>query len=227
MRNKIIYLLVVITGVAALLLYFSPANRIERSYAAMMESGVLDLGILEAYIQRHEAMNNVQYNRALNQAALLDDGYLLKVVEHYADGSFILFADTAERILSKLPSESIKFNLVAGRIYETDEFGLQNVNKAAYYLSYAALRGNGPAAKHLANVYLKANCPVEAATWAKVVNASDDVSPCGTLPVDVNKFSDAEWNSVLVNSDKILESRATGEIPRIEFHSTCSIINEP
>lgn len=225
-KTKLSLLILAVTIVVMLVMYL-PVYMVERNYDAMTQAGDLDLDILEAYMKRHEPLDDVGYNRALNQAALLDDRYLQKVVERYAEGSFILFTDTAQRILSRLPSESIKFNLVAGRIYETDEFGLQDFNKAAYYLSYAALRGNGPSAKHLANVYIKVNCPVEAAIWAKVVNASDDVSPCGTLPVDVNRFSDAEWDNVLINSDKILQSRTTGEIARIEYQSNCPLKINP
>lgn len=212
--------------IAALFLYFSPANRAERNYAAMIEEGRLDLVVLEAYIQLHESMDDVEYNRALNQAAMLDDRYLQKVVERYARGSFILFTDTAERILSKLPSESIEMNLVAGRIYESDEFGLQNIDRAARHLSYAALRGNDASAKHLVNVYLKAHCPVEAATWANVVNANENASQCERIALDVNQFSEAEWLSVLMNADKLLQARAAGEIANIEFKTSCPLNNK-
>lgn len=225
MRNKFLLISVVIASVASLWLYFLPENRLERDYVTMMKSGVMDMEIIEPYLQLHEAMDDVEYNRALNQAALLDDRYLHKVVEHYANGSFILFMDTAERVLTKMPSESIEFNLVAGRIYATDEFGLQNYSRAARYLSYAALRGNDASAKHLANVYLKANCPVEAATWASVVNANENASQCERIAIDVNQFSEDEWLSILMNADKLLQAKAAGEVAEIEFQTACSLHN--
>ncbi|HEY9050829.1 MAG TPA: hypothetical protein VIQ03_04750 [Gammaproteobacteria bacterium] len=226
MKKNIIVVFVLASVVAALFLYYSPANRTERNYAAMREEGRIDLTVLDAYIQLHESRDNVEYNRALNQAALVDDRYLQKAVERYASGSFILFTDTAERILSRLPSESVELNLVAGRIYATEEFGMQNLEKAAHYLSYAALRGNDPAAKHLANVYLKSNCPVEAATWASVVNANENASQCERIALDVNQFSEAEWLSILMNADKLLQARATGKVANIEFKTSCSLNNK-
>lgn len=226
MQKNITIFLILASAVVAILLYYSPANRVERNYAAMKQEGRLDLAVLEAYIQLHEPLDDVEYNRALNQASMLDDRYLQKVVERYSKGSFILFTDTAERILSKLPSESVELNLVAGRIYETEEFGLQNFQKAARHLSYAALRGNDASAKHLAKVYLKSNCPVEAATWASVVNANEDASACERMPIDVNRFSEAEWNSVLVNSDRLLQARASGEVVDIEFQTDCPLNNK-
>ncbi|TNF32785.1 MAG: hypothetical protein EP315_09185 [Gammaproteobacteria bacterium] len=221
-KNKYV-LILAMTVIALVVVYYLPDNRTERNYAAMLEQQKLDLAVLEPYLQLHEPLDDVAYNRALNQAALLDDQYLHKVINRYAAGSFILFRDTAEHILSKMPSESVAFNLAAGRIYETDEFGLQDTMKAVNYLTFAALRGNGTAAKHLANIYLKANCPVEVAIWAKVVDASDDVSPCGHIPVDVNQFSDIEWNSVLENSDRILQARTTGDVPEVDYQSNCSL----
>ena len=215
-----------VSVVAALFIYYSPENRIERNYAAMREEGRLDQAVLDAYIQLHEPLDDVGYNRALNQAAMVDDRYLQKVVERYARGSFILFTDTAGRILSKLPSESVELNLVAGRIYETEEFGMQNLEKAARYLSYAALRGNDASAKHLVNVYLKAHCPVEAATWANVVNANENASQCERIALDVNQFSESEWLSILLNADKLLQARVTGEVANIEFKTSCSLNNK-
>ena len=93
MKKNVAIIFVVITVAVALFLYYSPANRTERNYVAMLEQGQPDLAILEAYMQFHEPMDDVGYNRALNQAALLDDRYLQKVVERYARGSFILFMD--------------------------------------------------------------------------------------------------------------------------------------
>jgi len=203
--------------------YFSSKNTSERQLNNMLEMGDVDIEILKSYLDTHDYLVDWQYDKALNIAALVDDSYLKQIIKYYADGSFSLSLDAANRIITSLPSDSIETNLSAGRIYSTDEFGLLDLKKSVKYLELSALRGSKDAAEYLAVIYKKSECLVEAATWSKIANTRKTISECGKIIVDINRLNEGEWDSVLYNVDAIRDSYQSNIIANIKYSANCDL----
>lgn len=203
--------------------YFSDENISERQLNAMLETGEMNIEILNSYLDSHDYETDWQYDKALNLAALISEKRLAQLTQYYADGSFQLTMKTANKIINSLPSDSVNMNLSAGRIFLTDEFGMRNLKKSVSHLEYAALRGNQNAAEYLALMYKDANCLSEAATWSKIANTRKTISECGQIIVDVNLLNSEEWDAVLYNVDAIRDSYKTGTIASLKHPGTCSL----
>ena len=154
---------------------------------------------------------------------MVNSSYLKKIIKYYADGSFSLSLDAANKIILSMPSDSVETNLSAGRIHSTDEFGLLDLKKSVKYLEFSALRGNKNAAEYLAVIYKKSECLVEAVTWSKIANTRDTVSECGKIIVDINRLNEDEWDSVLYNVDIIRDSYQSNIIANLKYSVNCDL----
>jgi len=214
-------LLVILFAVAGSL-YFSAENRAYRAYMNMRDAGVMDLQVIDQFIRSTET-SGPEYYEALNLAATLDDGYLDQVVTLYAQAQILLHRAPAERILSLLPSDALKVNTAAGRIMSTSQFGREDPQRAMQLLEYSALRGDRDAAEYLAALYSRFNCPVGAATWARIANERERLSACARIPVEADRFTDDEWDRLVFNEASLKKAWAQGEVPVLKYPTSCAL----
>lgn len=203
-------------------IYFSAENRAHRAYLNMRDAGVMDFEVIDRFIRSTEA-SGPEYYEALNLAATLDDDYLDQVVTLYAQAQILLQKAPAERILSLLPSKSLKVNTAAGRIMATDRFGHRDPKRAMQLLEYSALRGDRDAAEYLVDLFNLFNCPVGAATWARIANERDRVAVCAQIPVDPSQFTDDEWDRLLFNEASLKKAWAQDEVPVLKYPTNCDL----
>ena len=113
-------------------IYYSDKKVSERELVSMLRSGDEDIIILRKYLNHHDQKVDANYDKALMIAAKLDQKYLDKAIQYYVAGQLILDVSTANIILEKLPSDSIRENYAAGRIYSTDEFEKYDLDKSSF-----------------------------------------------------------------------------------------------
>lgn len=200
--------------------YFSGANRASRAYHSMLEHGDMDLQVIENFINTRETHDQAYY-RALNFAAVLDDRYLEEVVTLYAGAQIMLKNETAERILSLLPSESITVNTAAGRIMSGSQVGYEDPIQASRLLENSALRRDKLAAKYLSDLYYRFDCPVGARNWAQVANERDGIAVCDVIVVESMPLSENDWQKFVNNEQKIKNAWSTGAMPVLEYSENC------
>ncbi len=224
MLVKILSAAVVISGVLfALSLYYSDRRVSERDYRQMLASGEIELSVIENYLQHHEPVIDSMYNQAVQLAASQDPKHLDLVIDYYTTGRLILKTSTAQLILDRLPSTSIKINHAAGKIYATEEFNLYDPVKAVQLLEYAALRGDWNAAASLAKLYAKASCHVGAVTWAREANRRDITSECSSLPVNINLLSEDELDAATDNEIELARAEKEKRLPLLRYSGSCDI----
>lgn len=207
-----------------LAVYSSDKNISEREFSAMLDSGNYDLTIIDNYLNHHDQRTDTGVDQAIQIAATLDAKYLDLIAHYYAIGNLLINTSTANLVIQNLPSTSVEFNYTAGRIYASNEFNHQNLQKAVKHLEYAALRGNKNAAADLSAIYTQASCYTEAITWAKQANKRNTSSKCSQLPVNINLLNQEEWRDVLYNEEELETASASNRLPILRYSEQCSLI---
>lgn len=220
-HKSFIFLLAVILIIIAGF-YFSGANRASRAYQSMLKHDGMDLQVIDAFIKTRETHDQAYY-QALNLAAVLDDRYLEEVLTLYAGAQMMLKNETAERILSLLPSKSIMVNTAAGRIMSGSQVGYEDPKQAARLLENSALRGDKVAAKYLSDLYYRFNCPIGATNWAKVANERVGIAVCDQIVIDSASLRENDWQTVVDNEQKIKNALDKGTIPVLEYSANCAL----
>ena len=205
-------------------IYYSDKKVSERELVSMLRSGDEDIIILRKYLNHHDQKVDSDYDKALMIAAKLDQKYLDKAIQYYVAGQLILDVSTANIILEKLPSDSIRENYAAGRIYSTDEFEKYDLDKAVLHLQYSAMRRDKNAAADLSIMYSRYNCYVEAITWAREANKRGSSSKCTELPVNINLLSDEEFRATIYNEEELEKSKKDNRMPILKSSKQCRII---
>ena len=200
--------------------YFSDENRAHRAYMNMRASGAMDLELIDRFI--NTTTPGPEYYEALNLAATLDDDYLDKVTTLYARAQILLRRKPADRIVSLLPSESLKVNTAAGRIMMTSEFGHEDPQRARQLLEYSALRGDRDAAGYLSKLYSRFDCPVGAATWARIANEREEISVCARMPETADGFTDEQRSHLAHNRVSLSKARTRDEVPVLKYSKDCA-----
>lgn len=190
----------------------------------MLDSGNYDLTIIDNYLEHHDQRTDEGFDQAIQIAASLDAKYLELVAHYYAIGNLLINTATANLVIQNMPSESIELNYTAGRIYASNEFNHQNLQKAVELMEYAALRGSKNAAADLSAIYTQASCYVEAITWAKVANKRSITSECTKLPININLLSEEEWKKVIYNEDELESATASNRLPVLRYSEQCFVI---
>lgn len=207
----------------ALSIYYSDKNRSERAYQAMLASGQTELAVIQNYLDHHSQKTDDEYDYALRLAAALDSRYLDKVIDYYTSGRLILDTATADIILQQLPSDSIKTNYAAGRIYATNEFNRYHPRKAIKHLEYAALRGDYNAAASLSKIFTQYKCYVGAITWARQANKRDVSSECTQLPVNMNRLNEDEVDATVYNEQEFEIAEREKRLPVLKYARACKL----